>query len=297
VAYTLGHNQYGKAETRVVRVLKGAGRHELLEYNVSVALAGDLAATHLTGDNAGVLPTDTMKNTVYAFAAEDAVVTQPETLGLRLARHFTDTVPSVTRARVQIAQTPWRRADAYGEPHPHAFVRDGGHLRTATVTCAEGRDWVVSGVRELILLKSTDSEFSGFMTDPYTTLAPTSDRVMSTAVTAQWWHTHDEPDWAGSFAGATAALVETFAAHHSLALQQTLYAMGSALLDRCPGVAEVRLSLPNRHHFVVDLSPFGLANDNEVFHADDRPYGLIEGTVRRDSAPDPELAFDPGQGW
>jgi urate oxidase len=155
----------------------------------------------------------------------------------------------------------------------------------------------VSGVRELVLLKTTDSEFHDFLRDRYTTLAPTDDRIMATSVTAQWWHTDTGVDWSKSHAAVLATMTEVFAGHHSLALQQTLYAMGAAVLEEQPGIAEMRFSLPNKHHFAVDLSPFGLDNRNEVFHADDRPYGLIEGTVRREGAPDPGPAFDPGQGW
>ena len=298
MAVTLGHNQYGKAETRVVRIYRDSDPHELVDYNVSAALSGDLADTHLTGDNAKVLTTDAVKNTVNAFAKEHGeAARQPESFGLALARHFAGDVPQISRARVKVESYPWLRLDAGGRPHPHAFVREGQYTRTATVTCADGRAWVVSGLRDLVVLKTTDSEFWGFYQDRYTTLRPTQDRVMATSVTAQWWHTEDDVDWVKAFAGARDALCDAFAASHSYALQQTLFEMGGALLDAVPSVAEVRLSLPNKHHFVVDLSPFGLENPNEVFHADDRPYGLIEGTVRREDAPDPGPAFDPGQGW
>ena len=297
MAHSLGHNQYGKAETRVVRVRKHPDRHEILDYNVSVALSGDLAETHLTGDNAKVLPTDTIKNTVYAFATEDEVVGQPETFGLRLARHFVDATESISRARVKLALRPWTRLEHGGTPAPAAFALDGGHVRTATVTYDGNRARVVSGVDGLTVLKSSGSEFTGYIHDHYTTLAPTTDRILATAVTAQWWHTREDLEWGGCFARAVAAMLEAFAGHHSRSLQQTLYAMGAALLDCEPSVAEVRLSLPNKHHFVIDLDPFGLSNDNEVLHADDRPYGLIEGAVRRDGAPAPGPAFDPGLGW
>jgi urate oxidase len=187
---------------------------------------------------------------------------------------------------------PWSRLN-----NPHAFVRDGRYVRTATVTYDGSATWVVSGVKDLVLLKSTDSEFWGFLQDRYTTLAPTNDRVMATSLVAQWWHTSEDVDWGKSYEGVLAALQDTFAGHHSLALQHTLYEMGSAALAAQPQIAEVRFSAPNKHHFVYDLARFGLDNDNEVFHADDRPYGLIEATVRRDDAPDPGSAFDPGQGW
>ncbi|MEQ3549458.1 factor-independent urate hydroxylase [Pseudonocardia nematodicida] len=294
----LGHTQYGKAEVRVVRLFRDTDPHGIADHNVSVALSGDFADTHLSGDNSRVLTTDAIKNTVNAFAKEhgDAART-PEMFGLVLARHFTE-LPQVARARVNLETYPWRRLDAGGVPHPHAFARDGSHVRTTTVTrTADDAEWVVSGIRGLTVLKTTDSEFHGFLTERYTTLAPTDDRVMATEVTAQWWHgtLPDDPD--AAHVAVLDALTSAFAGHHSLALQQTLFAMGSAALTAVPGIGEIRLSLPNKHHFLVDLSPFGLDNPGEVFHADDRPYGLIEATVRRDDTPDPGDAFDPGQGW
>lgn len=295
---TLAHNQYGKAETRVVRIYRDADPHELVDYNVSVALSGDFSAVHLTGDNANCLTTDATKNTVNAFArSRGEAARQPESFGLALARHFVHEVLAVQRARVTLEMYPWVRLDSSGAPHPHAFRRDGGYVRTATVTCEAGQEWVVSGIRDLVVLKTTDSEFHGFYTDRYTTLAPTDDRVLATSVTAQWWHASLPADWGRSFDAALAALTGAFAWHHSLSLQHTLFEMGTRMIAAEPGIAEVRLSLPNKHHFVIDLSPFGLDNPNEVFRADDRPYGLIEGTVRRDDAPAAGPAFDPGIGW
>jgi urate oxidase len=275
----LGVNQYGKAETHLVRVVRDSDVHELRDLLVSVALAGALEAVHLEGDNRAVLATDTQKNTVYAFAAEHGVGT-PEEFALLLGRHFLG--GAITRARVQVIEVAWARLG------DHAFVQSSRVQRVATAICSPEAEWFVSGVSDLVVLKTTDSEFHGFPRDRYTTLAETSDRVLATAVSARWRH-----DGSASFSDAQSALLDTFAAHHSLSLQQTLYAMGSAVLEACPGVFEVRLSLPNRHHFVVDLAPFGLTNDNEVFHADDRPYGLIEGAVLRDGAPDPGPCWDP----
>jgi urate oxidase len=288
----LGHNQYGKAENRVVRVFRDRDPHELVDYNVSVALSGGQEAAHLTGDNGPVLPTDTQKNTVYALAAEDDAVAQPESFGIRLARHFVTETEPITWARVKLEQYPWSRLG-----NPHAFVRDGRFVRTATVTYDGSVVRVVSGVRDLVLLKTTDSEFSGFLRDRFTTLEPTDDRVLATSLHAQWRHTSQEVDWGASHAAALAALCDTFAGHHSLALQHTLYEMGSAVLVGQPQIAEVRFSAPNRHHFAYDLARFGIDSSGEVFHADDRPYGLIEATVCREGAPADGGAFDPGQGW
>jgi urate oxidase len=280
----LGHNNYGKAETRLVHVHRGEdGVHDLVDLNVSVALAGDLDAVHLRGDNAGVLPTDTQKNTVYAFARSG--VGEIEAFGLRLARHFVDTQPSITRSRVTIEEYGWRRLG------PHSFERSGGGVRTAAVSYDGATAYVVSGVADLVLLNTTDSEFHGFAVDEYTTLAPTRERILATAVQAWWRHAGDDVDWGQSYPAVRSALVAAFAETHSLSLQQTLYAMGQAAVTARPEVLEVRLSLPNKHHFLVDLTPFGLDNPNEVYVAADRPYGLIEATVLREGVAGAPLAW------
>lgn len=273
----LTDNQYGKAETRVVRVAKAGARHTIADLNVTVTLAGDFADTYLTGDNSQVLPTDSQKNTVYAFAAEHPDE-EVEAFGLRLARHFVASQPAVERAKVHIEQYEWRRLG------PHSFQRDGSQLRTATAVVDGERDWVVSGLAGLVLLNTTGSQFAGFAVDPYTTLAEASDRILATQVDARWRHA-GTTDWDPSYQAVRAALVAGFVATYSRSLQQTLYAMGERVLAERPEVVEVRLSLPNQHHFPVDLAPFGMDNDNRVFAATDRPYGLIEGTVAREDAP------------
>jgi urate oxidase len=285
----LGTNRYGKAEVRCVRVTKHNDRHELSDLNVTSLLSGDMADVHLSGDNAHILPTDTQKNTVYAFAREG--VSDIEEFALRLARHFVDDTDPIHHARVAITEYPWARLDVDGRPHPYAFMRKGDYERTCLVHYEGGSASIISGITNLGVLKTTESEFWGYINDEYTTLAETHDRVFATLVTAQWRHTA-EVDWATSYADAKRVLLETFAGHHSLSVQQTMYAMGQALIESQPEIAEVRLSLPNKHHFVVDLSPFGKDNDNLVFHADDRPYGLIEATVSREDAPADERAWE-----
>jgi urate oxidase len=286
----LGDNQYGKAETHVVRVTRSGATHEITDFLVSTSLAGDFAASHLTGDNSKVVATDTQKNTVFAFAKESPPG-EPEAFALRLAHHFVKDFEAVTRARVNVEASPWTRIAVGGKPHPHAFASAGSERRLATVTCTKDAEWVVAGLTDLVVLKSAGSEFWGYPRDRYTTLAETHDRILATAVTAHWRYANADVDWAASFAEARRLLLETFAVKHSLALQQTLYAMGEAVLEARREIAEVRLSMSNKHHFSVDLAPFGLENDQEVFYASDRPYGLIEGTVIRDDAPEPGLAW------
>jgi urate oxidase len=295
MAIVLGPNQYGKAEVRVVAVDRRSPRHTLVDLNVSSSLRGDFSAAHTTGDNSHVLTTDAQKNTVFAFARDG--VGSPEEFGLRLARHFAGSYDWITGARVAVESYGWERIAVGGVEHDHSFRRTGGDVRTVVVTVDADDTHVLGGLTDLVVLKTTGSEFWGFPRDPYTTLAETRDRILATAVTARWRYTGTDVDFDACFDGVRAALLETFASTHSLALQQSLYAMGEAVLERYPDVAEIRLSMPNRHHFLQDLSAFGLDNPDVVYHADDRPYGLIEGTVLRDDTAPADAAWQGTPGF
>ncbi|MGP3970119.1 factor-independent urate hydroxylase [Streptomyces sp. 6N223] len=288
---TLGQNQYGKAETRVVRVTRDGPTHHIRDLNVSIALSGEMTEVHLTGSNAAVLPTDTTKNTVYAFAREHGI-DAPEEFGIRLARHFVTSQPTIARARVRIEEYAWERIPTPGEAE-HSFVRAGRETRTAQVTFDGAAVQVLTGLTGLTVLNSTDSEFRGYIRDRYTTLPETRDRVLATDVNAVWRHAwtgepgRPAPDWDASYAAAARHLLDAFARTYSYSLQQTLFQMGSRVLDHRPEIDEIRLALPNKHHFLVDLEPFGMKNegpDGAVYLAADRPYGLIEATVLREGA-------------
>lgn len=283
MAIVLGDNQYGKAETHVVRVVRDTARHEIRDLVVSSALRGSFDDAHLTGNQSAVLPTDTQKNTVFAFAKQMGI-SSPEHFAVALARHFVDDVDTVSSARVTVDEHLWERAVVDGAPHDHTFVQSSQEVRTVAVTVEDGRTHVLSGLTGLVLLKSTGSEFSGFLVDEYTTLAPTTDRVMATSVSARWRWSSVPADLDHAYGEVRGVLVSRFGALHSRALQQTLWEMGRAVLETREDIAEIRLSAPNRHHFPADLTPFGLDNPGEVFWAADRPYGLIEVEVRRDGA-------------
>jgi urate oxidase len=285
----LGDNQYGKAEVRLVHVDRSTPRHVVTDFNVTTQLRGDFAGAYLTGDNSSVLATDTQKNTVYAFAREYGVG-EPEDFALRLGEHFLESLPQVNGARVAIDQYSWDRIPVAGVEHDHAFVKPGGERRTTVVTLDGNEKWVVSGLSDLVVLKSTGSEFWGFPRDKYTTLPETTDRILATSVTARWRY-GTEAAYGEIYPQIRALLLETFASVHSLALQQTQYAIGTAILETFDDVAEVRMSMPNKHHYLVDLAPFGLDNPNEVFIAGDRPYGLIEAALTRDNS------VAPGRAW
>ena len=296
----LGPNRYGKAEVRVVRVARGAapgGGDVIRDWSVSTSLSGDLDAASLTGDNSRVLPTDSQKNKVYALAREAGPVA-PEAFGLELARFFVASQPPVTRARVAIEEYGWSPVGGTG----YSFARAGDLVRTTSVVVdAEAGASVVSGLRDLVVLNTTASEFRGYPKDEYTTLPETRDRMLATAVSARWRYraavTSAAADaggtgWDAGFAAAKSALLAGFCGTYSYSLQQTLYAMGERVLADVPAACEVRLALPNRHHYLVDLGPFGLENPNEVYNAGDRPYGLIEGHVLADDATDDPLAWE-----
>ncbi|MCU1482398.1 MAG: Urate oxidase [Subtercola sp.] len=295
MAIVLGSNRYGKAENRVVRIYRDSERHEIRDINVSSALRGDFADAYLTGDQSKILPTDTQKQTAYSFSKEKGL-TSIETYALELGAHFVDSVEYVKSARIEVEEFEWQRVLVDGTEHNHTWVRKGQETRTAAVTVTGSGDdrsnIVVGGFKDLIILKSTGSEFTGFYEDPYTLLEPTTDRVMATSLVAQWRFTSTDVDWEATYLGIKKIIIETFATLHSLALQQTLYEMGKAVLEAYNFIAEIRFSAPNKHHFLYNLAPFGVENNNEVFNADDRPYGLIEATVIRDDVPAAPEAWD-----
>jgi urate oxidase len=247
-----------------------------------VQLEGAFEAVYTAGDNAACVATDTMKNTVYALARQDPIE-HVETFATRLAEHFA-AMPAVSRARITAAEHRWERVSVAGRPHPHAFVQQTGEQWTATVTRDAGGTQVVAGIGNLVVLKTTDSAFAGFPRDAYTTLPETADRILATSVTASWKYRDGATDFAARDRIRT-ALVETFAAHQSKSVQHTLYAMADAALGACRDAVEITLSMPNRHHLLVDLTPFGLDNPNEIFVATEQPYGLIEATVARPANP------------
>jgi urate oxidase len=291
----LGANQYGKAEVRLVRVSRGAGAggEDLLrDWNISTSLSGDLADSHLTGSNAKVLPTDSQKNKAYALAKELGGDVEPETFALAHASFFVSSQEPITRARVSVEEYGWTPIGATG----YSFARSGDLVRTTVVhvDSALGAS-VVSGLKDLTVLNTTASEFWGYPKDAYTTLPETKDRVLATSVNAAWRFRPDAVaagvDWAAAFSAAKSTILATFSGTYTYSLQQMLYAMGAAVLDALPSACEVRLALPNKHHYLVDLAPFGLSNEREVYLAGDRPYGLIEGAVLADDAPEDTLAW------
>jgi urate oxidase len=281
VTVILANNSYGKSAVRLLKVERTGVHHVIRELAVDIALSGSFDAAHTEGDNSLVLPTDTMKNTVYAKARELTIRT-PDEFGIALAHHFLDASPAANSARVTVKEHGWRRLFVGDVPHDHAFERASSELRVATVSLERRKaPTVVAGIEELLVLKSGRSAFAGYPRDKYTTLRETDDRILATSISTHWRYRDGASSFAERFDAVRRVLLETFAHHDSKSVQHTLYAMGEAVLENIEAVEEISITMPNKHHLLVDLTPIGLDNPNEIFVPTSEPYGLIEATLRR----------------
>ena len=277
---TLSHNNYGKSRVRLMKLTRQPDRHDLKDLTVDIQFEGDLESSYTQGENRKVLPTDTMKNTVYALA-KLYPIEQIEDFGQQLAEHFLTGNAQVSKVRIDIAENLWSRVPHGGKPHASTFTPAGQERRTATITATRDNTTIQAGIDDLVVLKSAGSGFEGYIHDPFTTLKETSDRIFATAIKAVWTYGSSEIPFGPYWHGVREAICQTFVEHESKSVQHTLYAMGKAVLERYEEIADISLSLPNKHCLLVDLSPFGLDNDNEVFVPTVEPYGLIEATIRR----------------
>ena len=276
----LAETAYGKSSVRLVKVSRHGDRHDLKDLTVSIRFEGEYDQSYTDGDNSEVLPTDTMKNTVYALAATHSVG-EPEVFGRVLAEHFLERNPRLRRVRVDLTEQAWGRIAVGAREHGQAFVRQSAEARSATVQGQGDRITIGAGVKDLVILKSSRSGFTGFLRDAYTTLPDVADRILATALTATWHYRTSDLDFNLTWRAVRNTLLEAFGEHDSRSVQHTLHAMGRAVVDNVDAVTAIRLVMPNKHHLPVDLTPLGLQNRNEIFVPTDEPYGLIEATVMR----------------
>lgn len=281
MAIKLGRNAYGKNAVNLSKIIRNKDYHEFRQISVNVALEGDFDTAHTEGDNSKILPTDTQKNTVYALA-KDHFTTSIEAFGLFLADHFFSNNPQVTEVKIEIAEHCWSRMVFEGKPHTHSFVNGGSEKHVATIVKNASGVSISSGIKDLLILKTTDSGFEKFVKDKYTILKETSDRIFGTQCEAQWSYTSTGLDFTALYTSIRNSLLHTFAEHKSLSVQHTLYAMGEEVLKDFSMVKEITLKMPNKHHILFNLEQFGSDNKNEIFIATDEPYGYITGTVIRD---------------
>jgi urate oxidase len=282
MAIRLGQNNYGKSRVRLLRATKHDGRHEIKELTLAISFEGEFEMVHTKGDNSKVLPTDTIKNTVYALARRHPMKSV-EDFSMKLIDHFLSGNEYVARVRVEAVEDLWTRILVDGKPQSSAFVRAGEEKRTALLDGTRKGVVIRAGIMNLIAMKTADSAFEGFMRDPYTTLKEDRDRIMATSIRASWLYDSGTTiDFDSMWTGVKTTLLEAFAEHKSESLQHTLYAMGEAVIAKFGQIRDIHLSLPNKHYNLLNLSPFGMENPAEVFLPTDEPHGLIEGTVQRD---------------
>lgn len=277
----LDKNAYGKNAINLSKIIRHADHHEIRHISVNVSLQGDFETVHTRGDNTKVLPTDTMKNTVYALA-KDNFNDSIEEFGLYLANHFLSCNPQVEEVKIELTEFCWHRIMVDGHPHPHAFLNGGSEKHTAFITRSRQETQVAAGIKDLLILKTTDSSFENYIKEQYTTLKETDDRIFSTQCEATWKYDVYSLDFTGLYNSIRNNLLQTFSAHKSLSVQHTLYAMGENVLNTFSAVTEISLKMPNKHHILFNLQQFDMDNRNEIFIATDEPYGYITGTVVRE---------------
>ena len=281
MAVKIIHDNYGKSRVRLMKVARHGDHHELQNLTVNIAFEGDFTDVHTIGDNSLVLPTDTMKNTVYTLARETSEIEEIEVFAQRLANYFLANNQQVARVIIEIDEHGWTRVNVSGAPHEHSFTKDGDEKRTTKVDAKRDITTIESGIENLIVLKTAKSGFVGFVKDLYTTLPETTDRILATSITANWQYTRPETATRETWQNVRQTILEIFAGHDSLSVQHTLYAMGEAVLEKFPDIAEISLSLPNIHCLPIDFTRFGLENDNRIFVPTDEPHGLIEARLSR----------------
>lgn len=277
----LGATSYGKAEVRLVKVVRGPERHDVKDLEVAVALEGDFHAAYVLGDNRALLATDTMRNTIYALAKEQ-LGASIELFGLALVEHFLLAGPTVSSVRVQIKELLWNRIPIENGEHAHSFMRAAGTRRAIISGDNGGGRQIEAGIGDLLVMKTTNSGWEEFLRDEYTTLPDSNDRMVATVMTATWsYGSQADLNFELLWRGVHQRILETFTDHYSPSVQHTLYRMGKAVLEVFPEIARIHFVLPNKHHLLYDLGRFGMENANEIFYATDAPYGVIEGTVER----------------
>jgi urate oxidase len=277
----LNSHRYGKARVRVLKILRAEDRQSIKEIDVAAMLEGDFESSYTNGDNTKVVATDTIKNTINVLAKEQ-LGEEIEPFAIALGQYFLTRYKQARSASIDISERDWRRMEIDGKPHPHSFTAGSEAKMFARVICGRDSTTVESGIRDLVILKSTGSGFENYPKDEFTTLPETADRILATSFSATWAFVKSPSSYREKNEKILSAMLKVFANNYSPSAQTTLFQMGEAALAACPEISHVDLAMPNKHYLLVDLTPFGLKNNNEVFTPTDAPHGQIEATVNRE---------------
>jgi urate oxidase len=281
MAIKLANNAYGKNAVNLSKIIRHKDYHEFRQISVNVSLEGDFDTVHTLGDNSKVLPTDTQKNTVYALAKEH-FVSSIEDFGIYLANHFFSNNTQLSQCKIEISEYLWNRMLIDGRLHPHAYISGGSEKHITSVIQTMEKIQVISGIKDLLILKATESGFENYIRDKYTTLKETSDRIFATNCEVSWLYQTAPRDFTSAFHDIRTTLINVFAYHKSLSVQHTLYAMAEKVLEKFSNVKEISLKMPNKHHIPFNLQQFDMENNNEIFIATDEPFGYITATITRE---------------
>lgn len=282
--FAITQHSYGKTQVRLTKITRQIDQHDLIELTADIELEGEFQSAYQNGDNHLIIPTDTLKNTLYVLA-EQSGVPSLESFGCSIVQHILDAYQHVTKVTVRLWEHPWERILVGGKRHPHAFCASGGECFTSVVSSDRTKLRITSGIDGLAVLKTSGSGFQNFFKDQHTTVEETEDRILATTITANWNYRDADPKWSTYRRRVRKTLLEVFATHQSRSLQHTLYAMASAALDACNGLQSITLRMPNQHRILVDLEPFGLVNSGELFLPTEAPQGIITATVNRGKTP------------
>ena len=274
-------HRYGKARVRVLKTLRSGDRQSIKEVDVAAMLEGEFESSYTKGDNTKVVPTDTIKNTINILAKEQ-LGDEIELFAIALGKHFLERYKQIRSASIDINERDWRRMEIDGKAHPHSFTAGSDAKMFTRVVCGRDSNTVESGIRDFVILKSTGSGFENYPKDEFTTLPETADRILATAFSATWVFAKSPSSYREKNEKILSAMLKVFANNYSPSAQTTLFQMGEAALAACPEISHVDLAMPNKHYLLIDLTPFGLKNQNEVFTPTDTPHGQIEATVSRE---------------
>lgn len=277
----LTHSDYGSTRVRLLRVTRRDSHHDIKDMTLSIRFEGDFAAAHTVGDNRKILPEDTLRNTIYILAKQypaEAI----EDFALHVIEHFLTYNPQVSQIEITAQERPWTRMPFGEKGHPTAFLAGSDERRITRIRATRQQATLQSGIENLTVLRTAGCSFANFLRDPYTTLRDASDRILSSPISAMWTYADPEASYSTVYHGVRKVLLETFATHESKSLQHTLYAMGQAVLDNFDAIREIRLSLPEKQYLLLDLKPFGMENNSEVFVPVEEPQGIAEATLRRE---------------
>jgi urate oxidase len=275
-------NRYGKGRVRIMRIHRDGDTHNVSQLSIKAMLEGDFARAYTDGDNSTSTSTDTIKNIVNVVARENTGLSAEEFCQV-LAKRFLDLYPApqVVSVTITAKETKWSRLSIDDTPHPHSFVLDSNGKPTVEVHATRDAMTMNSGLDSFTFMKSTQSGWENYYTDKYSTIQPTNDRICATAMVASWTWSGLPASYPATNAKILNILLKEFATTYSPSVQNSLYRMGEKVLAEVPEISEISMACPNIHYILMNLSAFGMDNNNDVFLPTDEPHGQIECTVGR----------------